>query len=259
MTADLINNASNNSKINRFIIQYQETDWQFLKRVASQLYAGIVPVASFEKPKFYFGIPEGESRGDLERYHYSVKKDLAGFQNYSENHNKNLREIDFVYYEVVTDQVMEIGDTIKFRDKTLYVNEAVILVEDGLLLHRYKLTTKGGFSQPNLYNQKLIGASVQGRVIEVAKDNVRVHLEVDENQKKEEAYWFPYSSVYTAKGTVVGIARRNWMIMSGSIFRTTKRKMRWQLVRCGKTPRMARPIKPGIQMSNTLGQNPARN
>ena len=69
-----------------------------------------------------------------------------------------------------------------------------------MLKHYYLLAPRGGLSQPLLYNQRLVGASVQGKVIEVARDNVRVHLEVDPEQNQAEAYWFPYSSVYTAEG-----------------------------------------------------------
>jgi phage baseplate assembly protein gpV len=39
-----------------------------------------------------------------------------------------------------------------------------------------------------------------GKVIDISNDNVRVHLEIDEKQNKDEAYWFPYSSIYTAEG-----------------------------------------------------------
>lgn len=44
------------------LIQYQETDWNFLKRMASQLGLPLVPDISYYYPRFYLGLPEGEKR-----------------------------------------------------------------------------------------------------------------------------------------------------------------------------------------------------
>ena len=44
------------------LIQYQETDWRFLKRMASQLGLPLVPDTSYYYPRFYLGLPEGEKR-----------------------------------------------------------------------------------------------------------------------------------------------------------------------------------------------------
>ena len=42
------------------LIQYQETDWRFLKRMAPQLGLPLVPDTSYYYPRFYLGLPEGE-------------------------------------------------------------------------------------------------------------------------------------------------------------------------------------------------------
>ena len=42
------------------LIQYQETDWRFLKRMASQLGLPLVPDTSYYYPRFYLGLPESE-------------------------------------------------------------------------------------------------------------------------------------------------------------------------------------------------------
>ena len=44
------------------LIQYQETDWRFLKRMASQLGLPLVPDTSYYYPRFYLGLSEGEKR-----------------------------------------------------------------------------------------------------------------------------------------------------------------------------------------------------
>ena len=51
------------------LIQYQETDWRFLKRMASQLGLPLVPDTSYYYPRFYLGLPEDEKKG-IGRNHF---------------------------------------------------------------------------------------------------------------------------------------------------------------------------------------------
>jgi hypothetical protein len=51
-----------------------------------------------------------------------------------------------------------------------------------------------------IFNTNVQGASVEGKVIEIKEDNLRLHLEIDKEQKTEEAFWFPYSTPYTTEG-----------------------------------------------------------
>ena len=42
--------------------------------MASHFNVGLVPDAISDKPKFWFGIPEGRKGGNLEEFNYSVRK-----------------------------------------------------------------------------------------------------------------------------------------------------------------------------------------
>jgi len=42
--------------------------------------------------------------------------------------------------------------------------------------------------------------SLEGKVLEVAKDHIKVHLAIDDKQDKGKAHWFLYSTGYTAEG-----------------------------------------------------------
>ncbi|MBG9943115.1 contractile injection system protein, VgrG/Pvc8 family [Brevibacillus formosus] len=197
---DIMDMASNGGKLGSFTMQYQETDWQFLKRLASRFQTGLMPASVFEKPKFSFGVPEGASKGKLDDFHYRVRKNLNEYRHSSENGVKGVDENDYIFYEVETDRVLDLGNGVDFKGKSLYVYEAHTEMKKGLLKHKYLLASKKGMSQKPLHNALIVGASVQGKVIEVAKDNVKIHLDIDESQSKSEAHWFPYSSVYTAEG-----------------------------------------------------------
>lgn len=198
---DILDDATGGKAIGTFTMQYFETDWAFLKRMASRFHTGLVPATTFDKPKLFFGLPEGGVKGNLHNFHYTVKKKMAAYRDASQNHNPALEENDFIFYEVETkDHVLNIGDVVQFKGRMLIVNRAYTEMKDGLLKHEYTLCTRKGLSRPKLYNEPVTGVSIQGKIIEVIQDTVKVHLEIDKEQNVGEAYRFPYSSVYTAEG-----------------------------------------------------------
>lgn len=197
---DILDEVTNGGTLGTFTMQHKETDWQFLKRMASRFHTGLVPAALFDKPKFYFGIPEGQHKGNLEDYHYTITKNIAHYLKLKENDGVEIDENDCMYYTVETDRILEIGDQITFKAESLYVFEAVTKMKDGLLKHSYTLSSKNGMSQKKTHNHSIIGLSIEGKVLEVAKDHVKIHLDIDQTQNKNEAYWFPYATTYSAEG-----------------------------------------------------------
>jgi uncharacterized protein YueI len=198
--ADFRDTASQGKTIGKFIMQYQETDWQFVKRLASRFHTGLIPDLSSAKAKFYFGLPEGGSGETLANSHYSIHKRLHDYRNASENYISGIGEDDFILYEVESDQVLEVGSEVNFNHKTLYVMEAVTEMKQSVIKNLYSLIAVKGLSQNDIHNIQISGVSIQGRVIDVSRDMVRVHLQIDAKQNKEEAFWFPYATNYTAEG-----------------------------------------------------------
>jgi hypothetical protein len=193
--------AFNGQKIGKVIIQHNETDFQFLKRLASRFNAGLIPYSLSDKPRLYFGIPdEGGEPVKLANAHYRVRKKLGEYRYSSENSIPGIAENDFIYYEVESEQQVNLGAEVSFNGTTMYVCEATSFLENAVLKHHYLIAPKKGLSQKTFYNDQIVGLSLEGRVIDVAKDQVKVHLDIDPEQKVSEAFWFPYSSVYTAEG-----------------------------------------------------------
>lgn len=198
---DIKDYASQKQKIGKVIIQWNETDWQFLTRLASHFNTGLIPYLLSDTPKLYLGIPEANGEPPkLENFHYRVSKKLSDYRYASENAQPGIEEDDFISYEVESERLLELGAAVSFRNTRLYVYEATSFLENGVLKHLYLLAPQKGLSQKTAYNEQIVGLSLEGKVIDVAKDKVRVHLTIDPEQKKEEAFWFPYSSVYTAEG-----------------------------------------------------------
>ncbi|MEC1180065.1 hypothetical protein P9B03_16305 [Metasolibacillus meyeri] len=73
-------------------------------------------------------------------------------------------------------------------------------MKGGILKHVYTLATKNSMKQPEQFNEAIVGLSLEGKVLEVAKDHIKVHLSIDDKQDKGKAHWFLYASPYTAEG-----------------------------------------------------------
>ncbi|WP_342425739.1 hypothetical protein [Paenibacillus sp. FSL L8-0502] len=197
---DIMDSATGGASIGRMWVQYRETDWAFLKRLASYYHTSLMPAAIFDTPKFYFGIEESGTAVQLDNYHYTVSKRISAYRYFAGNDTASVDEQDFLDYTVETEQVLELGNEIQFRGKTLYVYEAQTRMTQGVLLHTYTLTTHKGLRQKAYYNEQLTGLSLEGKVIAVERDRVKVHLDIDPEQDKNTAHWFPYATGYSAEG-----------------------------------------------------------
>ncbi|HYH03030.1 MAG TPA: contractile injection system protein, VgrG/Pvc8 family, partial [Bacillota bacterium] len=186
--------------INRLIVQYLETDWQFLIRVASQTGAVLIPdVTQNTKPHFWLGLPEGRA-AEIKAVEYGVMRDLEGYAEANANYNISVNESAFTGYTVTSRQYFNLGDRVIFQGKNLRVARSSAIMRDSILQFEYILMPESGIRQNPLLNPKLSGASIEGKIIDRAKDTVKVHLAIDPTQPKERACWLPYSSFYTAEG-----------------------------------------------------------
>ncbi len=168
--------------------------------MASRFHTGLVPDTIHSAPKFYFGVPfQAGAVQKIDAINYRVKKAIGNFLISSKNHLDSITDSDYMYYEVESTQLFKIGNEVTFQAKKLYVYKIVSKLKNGLLKHIYTLTPKNGFSVHTTYNQAIIGASIQGKVIDVAGDKIRIHVDFDEGQEKSTAYWFPYSTIYASE------------------------------------------------------------
>ncbi len=183
--------------INNLLLQYQETNWEFLKRIASHNHSVLLP--SVEEPKFYFGIPKGNQKGSLFSYRFSVGKNIGRYRRHS-GAGVDLSAGDSMEYMVTADDsVLSIGDTVDYEGNALFVREARIHLVDAVLTCCYVLCPENGLKVPVAHNQHITGLTLAGQVLEVKDDTVKVLLCVDESQDTAAAYAFPYITPYSAE------------------------------------------------------------
>ena len=155
------------------LIQYQETDWRFLKRMAPQLGLPLVPDTSYYYPRFYLGLPEGEKRelGEI------ISCNLCFDGRYYAVSGKCLvdRE-DFICYDVVTRTSLSLGDRVTY--------------EGGEVIFTYRLAGNSYTWVPWEDNTDYTGMSFVGSIVGTQGEQVEVAFDIDKTAAGGNRYGF---------------------------------------------------------------------
>lgn len=184
--------------IKKLIVQYRETDWEFLKRLASHFYQPILPGYGGEGIRYSFGLSKDAPKKKLDVYSYSSGNAKEEFLMKKENKVPGIVPDDFGFYKVKSRKYLELGERTDFLARTFFVYESVSIFDGEELMHTYTLRRAGGFQTVYGHNSGIIGASLDATILATKNDTVKVAVAVDGGQKESEAKWFPYSTVYSS-------------------------------------------------------------
>ncbi|MBR3772484.1 MAG: hypothetical protein IKL07_09455 [Clostridium sp.] len=187
--------------IENLIVQYKETDWEFAKRMASCLKTFIRPEYKLSGSKYYVGLNTSQAaKGKPKDIHnYTIKKIVNQYEIQKREYGLPVSSEDAFLYQFDSREIFELGDCVDIGNgKTLYVYEVDSFYEGEELMNRYFLRTRNGFLIGTYYNHKIIGASLEGTIAQVSRDQVGVNLSVDKNYSDHGSKLFPYSTVYSS-------------------------------------------------------------
>ncbi|PTU44925.1 hypothetical protein DBL67_21010, partial [Paenibacillus polymyxa] len=195
---DAIDTVSNHAKLETFVLQYDETDWAFLKRLASRFGSVLVPEVTAASPKVFFGIPEGKQYKVERDVFYRVRKTFHEL----DAEKPGERAGSYVTYMIESLQYYALGDLITLpigQGKELVVVRAVTTLADGLLRTRYDLQAEQDIRNARYENDQATGISLIGTVLKVQQDFVQLQLDIDPKQDPAKACWFPVATRYVAE------------------------------------------------------------
>jgi len=195
---DVLDKITEDKLVNMFIMQHEETDWDFLKRLASHFQTGLVCAVRHDEPKLYLGIPNLE-RHEMSDHNFSITRDMERYWSLSKNGVKNLSATDFTRYNLRTDRIISIGDQVVLDGIELYVYAITSVASNELLENHLTLYPENGMCQPHLVNNRIAGTSYSGHIINVRNDQVQVALDTDAGHDPGDPCWFKYSTVYSSQ------------------------------------------------------------
>jgi hypothetical protein len=184
--------------IKDMFVQYDETDWEFLKRVAGDVSCKLIPADGYSGVRIRVGLERNEKATETGEGKITIEKDILAYRKDSKNALPEREERGAFRYILHTDKWIELGAPVKAEGKTLYVRSAESGLDGSLFLHTYTLCDENGFLEPRAENEKLAGLSLFGRVTEVSADKIALMLDIDEYNEDRGSRPFPYSTVYSS-------------------------------------------------------------
>lgn len=190
------------AKTKKWFMQYQETDWAFLKRLASHMGVSVIPEDGQSGKKLYFGyrLNRIEALESWERYR--TEQDFGEISRKQALGQSELLDQDAVSHVVTSRELYPLGSRVIFQGREWIVGKIHTRLEGQELCHEYQLITPKRGLLPPSYHTALSGAALSGKVTAVEKTMVQVELYEDENQTNSGHRWLDYATMYsTPDGT----------------------------------------------------------
>ncbi|WP_312500785.1 contractile injection system protein, VgrG/Pvc8 family [Lacrimispora sp.] len=187
--------------IRHFIIQYRETDWEFIKRLASMNHTVVFADCSTKGTKYHFGIPDRKIMEEILPSEYQTQYDMKEYW-HKKNHGISIHSEDTMSYIWESREIYKLGERRTVDGRDLFIWKMETCLKGNELYHTYFMKPRLGIQEPVSYNSHLTGVSLSGSVIKVKDEKVQIKINSDENKEESGACWYSFSTVYSsADGT----------------------------------------------------------
>lgn len=168
------------------VVQYEETDWQFIKRMASQLHTVLVADCTNDHICMYFGNPEKKGDSSLDTSEYRIRSYM------------DLKMGEALEYLMVSREIKNLCERVYVNNIPYYVYQIKSSIKKQELVFQYTLRLPSGFDVPELFNEKVSGISIMGEVKNVKDTRVQVKLFSETDYSFGNRIWFPFATVYSS-------------------------------------------------------------
>lgn len=194
----LIKNRPLTEATGGLIVQYKETDWEFLKRMAGKHHSFLVPGDTTSGVKYFFDLPKRECFEWRENDPYTVRRAMGDFLRKRAGGLSELRETASQEYIIESREEHRIGDQIRIQGRPLFVFQIESRYQSGEMLHICHLKPREGLDTLETFCDAIAGCSIMAEVLEVREDKVRIRALEDENREQDIRLWYPYATVYSS-------------------------------------------------------------
>ena len=174
------------------VIQYRETDWEFIRRLASRFGMAVYPETTLGGGKLTVDLPQTGNAGELSCLGYTARIDRKFYQAGGEQEGRSREQ--YRTYEVRSMELHRVGDAVTWDGKHLFVCARKAELRDGMLEFVYILSGREWTWQKRLGNPKISGMSLLGTVEGCSGETVRLLLDIDRGRPAQLSYpwtWVP--------------------------------------------------------------------
>lgn len=176
--------------IGKPLIQYEETDWEFINRVASRLNEPTYADESMQVPYVYVGSKRIGAGQDIVAT--LVGEGMSSrFYRLGELAEKNGCSA-YYFYKVTGADNYGMGEQVVYNGSLFHVGEKEAHIESEELLYTYTLVGENYLKIPQIYNPRLTGASVLGNIMQVSGETVELKLNLREEADSSVFYAYDW-------------------------------------------------------------------
>lgn len=181
-----------------FLLQYKETDWRFIKRIASHFGLMITPAITRAGAFYYVGNSYYATYHLLAPTSLRINKRVDTFMKQGANAEGSPYEQDYMEYQITVREIYDLWDKLVIGNEGGHICRIHSEYRRGELLHTYFLRPAGGMKVKRVFHEEQSGCSFQATVSQVMQDMVQIILVGDEHTGQDISRWFPYSTGYSS-------------------------------------------------------------
>ena len=160
-----------------FLLQYEESDWQFLMRLASHFGTFLVPDCHAMHGRAYFGIPDMGEEYILDEEDYQETKDMNRY--YQIGCALGILPQEHMGWKVTSGRDLSLAQKVRFRGISTIVTKVHYSTVNGELVRTYELSREKGMVCAPRKNPNIFGMSIPATVKKRSGNCVKVHFHID--------------------------------------------------------------------------------
>ncbi len=172
------------------LIQYEETDWEFINRICSHINAIILLCYKNNNLCICVGIQNGKEYKQIEGEHIQLKLKKEEYVKFLKSEETSKKNYTYVILEGYKDY--SLGDKVNYKGNKMIVYSKTAEMKNGYLLFIYKLAFPKYFESMCIYNLNLKGIMLKGVVKKTMKEKVQVLLDIDQEWHGQNLYFYDW-------------------------------------------------------------------
>ncbi len=204
-----------------FLLQYDETDWEFLCRLASHFGTFIMEDPAGEQGRIYFGIPQMDYGRCVDVSSYRISQNMGRYQRYAGNVAPGMMLQNNLDWVVFSREAYRLGETVRWKQVPCQVVSVDMETKGAEILYSYGLERSEGARSRYYGNQNISGLCLPAVIKQRSGNRLRVKFDIDSGYKAGNNHYFTYAIETTSwyclpePGSAIHIYFQSWDEASG--------------------------------------------
>ncbi|WP_432665101.1 contractile injection system protein, VgrG/Pvc8 family [Wukongibacter baidiensis] len=182
-------------KIRSYLVQYEETDFEFIKRMASRINLSVIVRDTANKPQIHIGLSQYSKEIDLTEAPYKSGVKVGSYAEANVPKPTIKYDNKLRIYTMEMAEVLAIGQTIHYKQTSYVITKMISCLDKGMLTNIYTMKPYKKIAPPTYHNEILKGTKLKGTVTQVKGRKVKVQLDIDEEGIEN---WYTYGTMGTS-------------------------------------------------------------